>query len=102
MKEACEIYEIDPMATKVEDFTYVLDFDNHAQDLNISSGMRAFGETKIHYAFIIFAFVGVAASVAVFVFVATDYRIKQNKHKDNHKDHHTDFNKNLISPKKFR
>ena len=97
MKEAFEIDEIDPMATKGVDFTNVSDFDNHAQDLNISSGMRAFVETKIHYAFIIFAIVGIAASVAVFVFVATDYRNKQNKHKDNHTDHHTDFNRRKIS-----
>ena len=59
--------------------------------------MRAFGETKIHYAFITFAIVGIPASVAVFVFVATDFKNKQNKHKDNHKDHHTDFNRRKIS-----
>ena len=97
MKEAFKIDEIDPIATDSEDFTNVSDFDNHTRELNISSEMRAFGETKIQYAFIIFATVGVAASVAVFVFVATDYRNKQNKHKDNHKDHHTDINRRKIS-----
>ena len=97
MKEAFKIDEIDPMASNGEDFTNVSDFDNHAWELNNSSEMRAFGETKIHYAFIIFAIVGIAASVAVFVFVAKDFRNKQNKHKDNHKDHHTDFNRRKIS-----
>ena len=77
MKEAFKIDEIDPMVSNGEDFTNVLDFDNHAQELNISSEMRAFGETKIHYAFIIFFIVGIAASVAVLVFVATDFRNKQ-------------------------
>ena len=76
MKKAFKIDENGPMASNGEDLTKVSDFDNHTRELNISSEMRAFRETKIHFAFIIFAIVGVAASVAVFVFVATDYRNK--------------------------
>ena len=83
--------------SEVDVLTYTSPYSNETMDFNGSSKITNLEETRIQYAFIIFAVVGVTSSIALLVFVVTDYRTKKIKHKVNGKEGTANLNRTQLS-----